>query len=156
MSRIPFLFREVAACFAAFGTRPLRALCNPTGPLEQEMHLTQPPSIQPRSILPSALRGACVGHLLPLCRLRGLCCLRLLRFDFYWPTIQRLLYFKEASITAKDCLRQIRDLQQCIVRADPEHFSFDDGGMSLFSSLIKATAVTPRKEAFHCEAPNER
>ena len=109
-----------------------------------------------RSILPSALCGACVGHLLPLCRIRGLCCLRLLRFDFYWPTIQRPLYFKEASITAKDCLRQIRDLQQRIVRADPEHFSFDDGGMSLFSSLIKATAVTPRKEAFHCEAPNER
>ena len=116
----------------------------------------RPPSIQPKSILPSALRGACVGHLLPLCRLRGLCCFRLLRFDFYWPTIQRPLYFKEASITAKDCLRQVRDLQQRIVRADPEHFSFDDGGMSLFSSLIKATAVTPRKEAFHCEAPNER
>ena len=123
-----------------------------TGNAPQE----RPPSIQPRSILPSALRGVCVGHLLPLCRLRGLCCLRLLRFDFYWPTIQQLLYFKEASITAKDCLRQICELQQRIVRADPEHFSFDDGGMSLFSSLITATAVTLRKEAFHCEAPNER
>ena len=69
----------------------------------------------------------------------------------------RNLYEREgASITAKDCLRQVRELQQRIVRADPEHFSFDDGGMSLFSSLINATAVTPRKEAFHSEAPNER
>ena len=67
--------------------------------------------------------------------------------EFWWWAI---------LFTIIKALSSQRESQQRIVRADPEHFSFDDGGMSLFSSLLKATAVTPRKEAFHWEAPNER